>query len=79
MYRKNRRLSAGNRDETIAQAVDDWHRHVTATGDPTSGLLIARDNDTVAELNQQARSRLAASKRLDEPTLETDDTGLPGR
>jgi hypothetical protein len=76
MYRKNRRLSAGNRDEMIAQAVDDWHRHVTATGDPTSGLLIARDNDTVAELNEQARSRLAASKRLDEPTLETNDMVL---
>jgi ATP-dependent exoDNAse (exonuclease V) alpha subunit len=73
LYRNNRRLHVGNRDEMIATAVDDWHRHVTATRDPTSGLLIAHDNDTVAELNEQARTRLAASERLNGPTLETTE------
>jgi hypothetical protein len=71
LYRNNRRLYVGNRDEMIATAVDDWHRHVTAAGDPTAGLLLAHGNDTVAELNEQARTRLAASNRLDGPVLNT--------
>jgi hypothetical protein len=71
-YRQHKRLIVGhNRGDAIARAVDDWHRHVTATGDPTSGLLIAHDNNTVAELNEQARTRLAAERRLNGPTLET--------
>jgi ATP-dependent exoDNAse (exonuclease V) alpha subunit len=69
-YRQHRKLIIGqSRDDTTARAVDDWYRHVTATGDLTSGLLIAHDNDTVAELNQRARTHLAASNRLDGPTL----------
>jgi ATP-dependent exoDNAse (exonuclease V) alpha subunit len=59
-----------NRDDTIGRAVQDWYRHVTATGDLTSGLLIAHNNDTVTELNQQARTHLEASRRLDGPALE---------
>jgi len=39
----------------------------------TTGLLIAHDNDTVTELNEQARSHLAASTRLHGPTLEAGD------
>jgi hypothetical protein len=54
-------------------AVDDWYRHVIAAGDLTSGLLIAQNNDTVAELNEQARTRLAASRRLNGPALETTE------
>jgi ATP-dependent exoDNAse (exonuclease V) alpha subunit len=72
-YRRHKRLVVGNRDEMIAQTVDDWHRHVTAAGDPTSGLLIAHDNDTVAELNERARTRLAASQRRNGPTLNTGE------
>jgi ATP-dependent exoDNAse (exonuclease V) alpha subunit len=72
MYREHGRLIIGqDREDTTARAVGDWYRHVTATGDPTSGLLIGYDNDTVAELNQQARRHLAASRRLNGPTLET--------
>jgi hypothetical protein len=72
MYRHHRRLIIGHdRDDTMARAVKDWYRHVTATGDLTSGLLIGYDNDTVAELNQQARSHLAASQRLNGPILRT--------
>jgi ATP-dependent exoDNAse (exonuclease V) alpha subunit len=33
-------------------------------------LLIAHDNDTVTELNQQARTHIVASNRLQGPTLE---------
>ncbi|MCH8972446.1 MAG: AAA family ATPase, partial [Acidobacteria bacterium] len=70
-YRQHKRLIIGqDRDDTISRAVRDWYRHVVATGDLTSGLLIGYDNDTVAELNQQARSHLTASQRLNGPTLE---------
>jgi hypothetical protein len=70
-YRQHKRLIIGrDRDDTITRAVGDWYRHVTATGDLTSGLLIAADNDTVLELNEQARSHLAASQRLNGPILE---------
>jgi len=72
-YRRHKRLLVGNRDEMIAQAVDDWHRHVTATDDLTSGLLLAHDNDTVAELNAQAHSQFAASRRLNGPALNTGE------
>ncbi len=74
MYRQHKRLVVGHdRGDTIARAVTDWYRHVTATGDLTAGLLIAYHNDTVAELNEQARSHLAASRRLNGPTLETGE------
>ena len=73
-YRQHRRLIIGHdRDDTIAKAAGDWYRHVAATGDVTSGLLIAADNDTVAQLNEQARSHLAASQRLNGPTLEAGE------
>jgi hypothetical protein len=70
-YQQHRRLVIGQtRQDTTARAVQDWYRHVTASGDLTSGLLIAYDNDTVTELNQQARTLIAASNRLNGPTLE---------
>ena len=63
-YRQHQRLIIGhNRDDTIGRAVGDWHDHITATGDLTSGLLIANSNDTVSELNDAARNRLAATRR----------------
>jgi hypothetical protein len=69
-YRQRGRVNVGqNRDDTIGRAVQDWYRHVTANGDLTSGLLIAHNNDTVTELNQQARTHLAASNRLQRPAL----------
>jgi hypothetical protein len=73
-YRQHKRLIiAQDRDDTISRAVGGWYRHVAATGDPTSGLLIGYDNYTVAELNQQARRHLAASRRLNGPTLEVGE------
>ncbi len=73
-YRHHRRLIIGrDRHGTITRAVGDWYRHVTTTGDPTSGLLIGYDNDTVAELNQHARNHLTASQRLDGPTIEAGE------
>ncbi len=70
-YRQHKRLIIGHdRNATIARAVGDWYRHITTTGDLTCGLLIAHGNDTVAELNEEARSHLAASQRLNGPTLE---------
>ncbi len=73
-YRQRNRLHVGQcRADTIATATADWYRHVTATGDITSGLLIAHSNDTVTDLNQQARNLLAAAHRLHGPTLAAGD------
>ena len=73
-YRQQGRVNVGqNRDDTTARAVQDWYRHVTATGDLTSGLLIAHNNNTVTELNQQARSHLEASRQLHGPVLEVGE------
>jgi ATP-dependent exoDNAse (exonuclease V) alpha subunit len=73
-YRQHQRLILGtDRHDTMVRAVEDWHRHVAATGDPTSGLLIGHGNDTVADLNARARRRLAATGHLTGPTLQTAD------
>ncbi len=73
-YRQHQKLIVGqDRDDTTARAVQDWYRHVTANCDLTSGLLIAHNNHTVAELNQKARTHLAASNRLHGPTLEVGE------
>ncbi len=73
-YRQHRRLIIGqDRDDAIARAVRDWYRHVTVVGDLADGLLIATDNDTVAELNEQARSHLTASRGLSGPTVDTGE------
>lgn len=59
-YQRRGRIVVGtNREETISQAVTDWHRYIQSADDPTEALLIAYGNDTVAELNQRARSLLA--------------------
>ncbi|MCH8899158.1 MAG: AAA family ATPase [Acidobacteria bacterium] len=74
MYRQHKRLVVGHdRQDTMARAVGDWYRHVTATGDLTSGLLIAYHNDTVAELNQRAHAYLGASKQLHGPALRAGE------
>jgi len=73
-YRQRGRVIIGpNRDDTMARVVSDWYRHVTATGGLTSGLLIAHDNNTVAELNERARTHLTASNRLHGPALEAGE------
>ncbi|MEE8376040.1 MAG: MobF family relaxase, partial [Acidimicrobiia bacterium] len=73
-YNQHKRLIIGqDRDDTITRAVGDWYRHVVATGDPTSGLLIGYDNDTVAELNQHARNHLTALQHLNGPTIEAGE------
>jgi ATP-dependent exoDNAse (exonuclease V) alpha subunit len=73
-YRQRGRVSVGqNRHDTMERAVADWYRHVATTGDLTSGLLIAHSNDTVADLNQHARSLLHAANRLSGPALETGE------
>jgi len=73
-YRQRGRINIGqSRDDTIARAVADWYRHVATTGDLTSGLLIAHSNDTVTDLNQHARSLLAAAHRFDGPALEAGE------
>lgn len=70
-YVEHRRLVLGrNRTDTLAQASRDWYRHVESTGDIGSALLIAHDNNTVSELNEQAREHLAASGSLHGLTLD---------
>jgi len=74
MYRQHRRLVIGhNRSDILSQAVDDWYQHVVETGDLADALLLAHDNKTVADLNELARSHIAASGGLDGPTLQTAD------
>ena len=69
-YRQRGRLIIGEaREDTMATAVADWHRHVVLSGDLTSGLLLAYDNDTVTELNHQARIHIAGSGQLTGPTV----------
>jgi hypothetical protein len=76
-YSEHRRVILGrNRIDTIAKASGDWYRHVQSTGDIASALLLAHDNDTVTELNQQARQHLAASGHLHGPTHEAADVVL---
>jgi ATP-dependent exoDNAse (exonuclease V) alpha subunit len=73
-YRQQGRVIIGkSQDDTVGRAAADWYRYITTTGDPSSGLLIAHDNDTVTELNQQARNYLAASRGFDGPTLEVGE------
>jgi conjugative relaxase-like TrwC/TraI family protein len=71
--RRGRLIVGTNREETIAQAVRDWHRYVQSAGDLTEALLIAYGNDTVAELNQRARAFHLASKRLHGPVLQAGE------
>ncbi len=78
MYRRRRRLIIGStRNDTLARAVRDWYQHVEAVGDLSDGLLVAHDNDTVAELNEGARGCLGGSRRLDGPTLQAGGASLP--
>lgn len=72
-YRKHRRLIISrSRDETLVRAVDDWYQHVTTTGNLAGSLLLARNNETVKQLNVLARGHLANYGDLTGPTLETD-------
>lgn len=72
-YRRHRRLTVGrSREGTLASAVDDWYQHISSTRDITGALLLAQDNQTVAELNELARSQLARSGRLSGPTLRAN-------
>ncbi len=76
-YVEHRRLIPGrNRTDTVTRASADWYRYVQSTGDIGSALLIAHDNNTVTELNQEARQHLAASGRLHGPTHEGPGTPL---
>jgi conjugative relaxase-like TrwC/TraI family protein len=73
-YRQQNKVHVGQtRADTITRAATDWYRHVTAAGDLTSGLLIAHNNDTVTDLNNHARTLLAAANRLNGPALETGE------
>lgn len=71
LYVEHRRLVLGrNRTDATAKASADWYGYVQSTGDIGSALLIAHDNNTVTELNEQARQHVAASDRLHGPTRE---------
>jgi hypothetical protein len=74
MYQQHRRLVIGqNRDDILSQAVADWYQHVVETGDLADALLLAHDNKTVADLNELARSHIAASGGLDGQVVQTAD------
>jgi hypothetical protein len=72
-YRKHRRLVIGrSTDETLVRAVDDWYQHVTTAEDLAGSLLLARNNETVKQLNALARGHLANAGHISGPTLEAD-------
>ena len=60
-------------DDTINQAVDNWYRDVESIGDPSEVLLIGHRNTTVDQLNQRARSLIAAAGLLEGPALSIHD------
>ena len=64
---------AATTDDTITQAVDAWYRDVQDAGDPAQVLLIGHRNNTVDQLNQQARARIAESGLLHGPTVNAGD------
>lgn len=73
-YRQRGRLIIGEaRNDTMARAVADWYRNVELTGNLTSGLLIAYDNDTATELNHRARLHVAGSGQLTGPTVDVGE------
>lgn len=70
-YRKQGRLVLGeSREATLGRAVDDWFRHVSVTEDLADSLLLARDHETVRDLNRLARDHLSRSGQLTGATLE---------
>jgi Mrp family chromosome partitioning ATPase len=72
MYHRRQRIVTGaTADETIRQAVHNWHQDVKTLGDPSQVLLLAHRNDTVELLNHRARSVMDASGHLHGPTLRT--------
>ena len=64
---------AATTDDTITQAVDAWHRDVQDTGDPAQVLLIGHRNNTVNQLNRQARARIAETGLLHGPSVNAGD------
>ena len=73
-YNRRRRIKiADTSDETFNQAVQNWYRDVEVIGDPSDVLLIGHRNTTVDQLNQRARSLIAAAGRLKGPALNVHD------
>jgi hypothetical protein len=64
---------AATADDTITQAVDNWYRDVHEVGDPAQVLLIGHRNNTVNQLNQRARARIAESGLLHGPEVNAGD------
>ncbi|MEX1005806.1 MAG: MobF family relaxase [Acidimicrobiia bacterium] len=74
MYdRRGKIRVAASGDDTIRQAVDAWYDDVRETGGPAQVLLIGHRNDTVDQLNRQARARIAESGLLHGPSVDTGD------
>jgi conjugative relaxase-like TrwC/TraI family protein len=73
-YRRHRRVVISrDRDATLAQAVGDWYQYVTSSRDMTGALLLAPDNETVAQLNHLARRRLIEAELLGGPSIVAAD------
>lgn len=69
-YRRHHRVFISrDRDETLAQAVEDWYQHVSNDKDIKGTLLLAPDTETVAQLNRLARHRLIEARLLDGAAL----------
>lgn len=59
--------------EAVNQAVDAWSQDAQSIGDLADVLLIGDRNDTVRQLNQQARSVVSEAGQLTGPVLAIDD------
>jgi hypothetical protein len=60
---------AADRDDTLSEAVDAWHRDVQDLGDPSQVLLIGHRNSTVYQLNRRARDLIGESGLLAGPAI----------
>jgi len=70
-YRRHRRVVISrDRDETLAQAVEDWYQHVRSDRGITGALLLGPNNETVVELNRRARCQLIKAELLDGPSID---------
>jgi ATP-dependent exoDNAse (exonuclease V) alpha subunit len=73
-YRQHRRvIISRDRDETLAQAVEDWYQHVSNGRDIKGTLLLAPDTETVAQLNRLARDQLTEAGLISGPAVDTAD------
>jgi conjugative relaxase-like TrwC/TraI family protein len=72
LQRSGRLTTAADPDVLLDQMVTDW---AAARSGDVDAVMIALTHDAVTELNQRARTHLAATCQLGPPVAEIEDTG----